>query len=472
MLAGVTGLVDALEQLPPLVVLVLAVLLVMGETGVMVGLFFPVEVTLLFVGFLAYVGELPLAVVAVLMVAAALTGDALALRSGRKYGPRVRASRFGARVGEQRWARADQILHRLGGRSAFIARWVPFVRTLLPRLAGSAGMRYREFAPWNFAGVVTAVGGSVVLGYLAGASYEQAADRLGRATTAVLLLLAAVAAIVVVGRWLGRHPYPVRALAGKAVALPPLRWLRRRRGVLVRAVDARMGAGWALALELLVGLALLFVIGLGLSWLVQVVVDHSGLSRVDAAIADWYAGRRTEQVAGAAEATATVLGGKLVTAAVAVVALVLAVRARVWRGDPVMLLGTVGAFVPLVILAVVADLTGGDAAAHPTAAMGVFSTQTTVATAGLGTLAWLLTRRAGWRRAVAGWTGVVVGVVVLTNSRLYLGWNTASETATAVLLGGLWAAVYMIAWTTRTSARARSGPGPDPQVPDFSLSHQ
>jgi len=346
------------------------------------------------------------------------------------------------------------------------------VRTLLPRLAGSAGLRYRDYVLWDAAGVLTAVGSSVLVGYLAGASYERAADRLGRGTTAVLLLLLVVAAIVLVGRWLGRHPYPVRALAGRAAALAPLRWLRRRRGVLVRAVDARVGAGWALALELLVGLALLFVIGLGLSWLVQVVVEHSGLSRVDAAIADWYAGRHTAQVAGAAEVAATVLGGKLVTAAVAVVAVVLAVRARVWRGDPVMLLGTVGAFVPLVILAVVADLTGGDAAAHPSAAMGVFSTQTTVATAGLGTLAWLLTRRAGWRRAVAGWTGVVVGVVVLTNARLYLGWNTASETAIAVLLGGLWAAVYMIAWTTRAGVYASSAPGPDPKAPNFSLSHQ
>jgi membrane protein DedA with SNARE-associated domain len=196
---------DTLERLPPLVVLVIAVVLVMGETAVLVGLFFPVEITLLFVGFLAYLGEFPLALAVVAMMAAAMAGDALALRSGRKYGPRVRASRFGVRIGEQRWAKADRILHRLGGRSAFIARWVPFVRTLLPRLAGSAGLRYRRFVGWNAAGVLTAVGGSVVLGYLAGASYREAAERFRGATTVVLLLLAAITAVVLAVRWLRRR---------------------------------------------------------------------------------------------------------------------------------------------------------------------------------------------------------------------------------------------------------------------------
>jgi membrane protein DedA with SNARE-associated domain len=201
----VDAILDLLERLPPLVVLALAMVLVMGETAVLVGLFFPVEIPLLFVGFLAYLGNFPLALAFVLMVGAALSGDALALRSGRKYGPRVRASRFGARIGQERWAKADQILQRLGGRSAFIARWVPFVRTLLPRLAGGAGVRYRQYVGWNVAGVLTAVGGSVVLGYLAGASYREAAERFRSATTALLLLLIAAVVIVAAIHWVRRR---------------------------------------------------------------------------------------------------------------------------------------------------------------------------------------------------------------------------------------------------------------------------
>lgn len=205
MLAIMSGVVTVLEHLPPLAVLAVAVVLVAGETGVIVGLMFPVEITLMFVGFLAYLGDVPFVLVLLLMIAAAMTGDALALRSGRRHGPRVRASRFGAWVGEQRWARADRILHRLGGRSAFVARWVPFVRTLLPRLAGSAGLPYRRFVPWNLAGVVTAVGSSVALGYLAGASYQQVAEVVGRVTGMVLVLLVAAVVVALGVRWLSNR---------------------------------------------------------------------------------------------------------------------------------------------------------------------------------------------------------------------------------------------------------------------------
>jgi membrane protein DedA with SNARE-associated domain len=210
-----SGVVSVLEYLPPLAVLAVAVLLVTGETGVIIGLMFPVEITLLFVGFLAYLGDVPFVPVLLLMVAAAMVGDALALRSGRRHGPRVRSSRFGRWVGDERWARADRILHRLGGRSAFVARWVPFVRTLLPRLAGSAGLPYRRYAPWNFVGVVTAVGSSVAFGYLAGASYLQVAEVLGRVTALVLALLLAAVVVALMVRWwssrYGRRTVPVPA---------------------------------------------------------------------------------------------------------------------------------------------------------------------------------------------------------------------------------------------------------------------
>jgi undecaprenyl-diphosphatase len=79
------------------------------------------------------------------------------------------------------------------------------VRTLLPRLAGSAGLGYWRLAPWNAAGVVTAVGSQVVLGYLAGASYQQVAERLGRLTAAVLLGLVAAVVLGLAGRWLVRR---------------------------------------------------------------------------------------------------------------------------------------------------------------------------------------------------------------------------------------------------------------------------
>ncbi|HEY2949724.1 MAG TPA: DedA family protein [Micromonosporaceae bacterium] len=449
-------LLRLLEQLPPLLVYVVAALIVAAETATIIGLVLPGEATLLTVGFLVYLGTLRLLPTVVVMVAAAVLGDALAFRSGRRYGPRIRASRLGRRVGEHRWARADAMLHRLSGRGVLAARWVAFVRTLLPRLAGSAGMPYRRFAPWNVVGVATWVTASVLVGYLAGTSYETASRVLGRATGTVIVLLVAVISIVLVGRWLGRNPDPVRALLARAARLPPLRWLAQRYGVLFFLLSMHIGTGWALLINLAAGVALLFVVGFGLAWLTGAVVRHSGLSLVDSTIANWIAARRSGAVTDAALTVVSVLRGSVLIALVALVAVVLGWRARAWRSDLVSVLGTAGAFVPLVVLAVVADL-AQPAEPDPASSAG-FPTQNAVVTAGLCTLAWLLARRAHWSRAVAAWTVAAVGVATISAARLYLGWDSASGSVTAVLLGGLWTVVFMVAWATRD--RATNQPSP------------
>ncbi|MFC0504621.1 DedA family protein [Micromonospora costi] len=457
-------LLTVLQGLPSLLIYLVAALIVAGETAVIFGLLVPGEATLLLVGFLAYAGTLRLGPTLVVMIAAAVTGDTLAFRAGRRYGPRLRASGLGHRVGPERWQRADRLLNRLGGRGVFTARWIAFARTLVPRLAGAAGMPYRRFAPWNLAGVATWVGGSVLVGYLAGESYETVSHMLGQATGAVLVLLVALVAVVLIGRWLGRNPDPVRALLSRATALPPVRWLAGRYGVLFFLLTMRIGPGWTLLLNLVTGLALLFVAGFAFAELLGLVVRHSGLALVDGAIADWFAARRTPDAVGAVHASVSALRGPVLIGLVAVVAAVLAWRSRPWRADLLGLVGTVGAFVPLVVLAVAADL-AGSAGNGPEDVL--FPTPNAVVTASLCTLAWLLSRGARWPVAVAAWTGAAAAVVYLAGARLYLGLSTASGTVAGILLGVLWTAVFMVAWATRTRAvGGRGRPEPAPDRPD------
>jgi undecaprenyl-diphosphatase len=54
--------------------------------------------------------------------------------------------------------------------------------------------------------------------------------------------------------------------------------------------------------------------------------------------------------------------------------------------------------------------------------------------------------------AVAAWTGAAAGVLGAGGARLYLGLETTSGTAAAVLLGVLWTAVFIVAWSTRDRA--------------------
>jgi undecaprenyl-diphosphatase len=449
----VQELVNLLTDLPPLLVYIVAAVLVAGETAVIVGLMVPAEATLLTVGFLAYLGTLRLGPAVAVMIVAALTGDALAFRSGRRYGPKLRSGRWGARIGHERWRKADAMLERLGGRAMFGARWVAFVRTLAPRLAGGAGMPYRRFAPWNALGVVTWVGTSVAVGFLAGESYETVSRYLGKATGAVLILLVAVIAIVLLGRWLGRNPDPAFALARRAGALPPMRWVTQRYGLLFFLLSMRFGPGWAFVANLVFGLALLLLFAFAMAFVVNAVVRHSGLSVVDDAIASWLAARRTDGFAHAADVVVDVFGPKSLVVVVALAALLLGWRRRSWRGDLVTLVATAGAFLPLLLLAV----------AERALAERFFLTQHAVVTASLCTLAWLFARRTRWMIGVAVWTAAVVAVVTVTAARLYVGWNTASQLVTSVLLGVLWTAVFMVAWATRGRVENRS-----PDVPDMS----
>ncbi|WP_433550772.1 DedA family protein [Micromonospora zamorensis] len=438
------------QGLPTLWIYLVAALIVAGETAVIFGLLVPGEATLLLVGFLTYNGTLRLAPALLAMIAAAVLGDGLAFRAGRRYGPRLRAG-LGHRVGPQRWGRADAMLARLGGRGVFAARWVAFARTLVPRLAGSAGMPYRRFALWNLAGVVTWVGGSILLGHLAGESYDTVSRLLGRATGAALVLLAGLLGVVLAGRWLGRNPDPVRALLSRAGALPPVRWLTARYGVLFFLVAMRIGPGWTLLLNLAAGLLLLFAAGLAIAGLLAVAVRNSGLAALDGAIAGWFASRRTPGAADATMVLVSVVRGSVLIVLVALVAAVLAWRNRPWRADLLSVVGTAGAFVPLVVLAVVAELTGPHGSA-PGGDSAPLPTQNAVVAASLCTLAWLVSRSSRWPVAVAAWTAAAAGVLGISGARLYLGLDTASSTAAAVLLGVLWTVVFVVAWATRDRA--------------------
>ncbi len=433
----------ALGDLPPVLVYLLAAFLVAGETGLMFGLVLPGEATLLLVGFLAYRGKLELVPAMLLMMAAGILGDAAAFRSGRRNGPRLRASRLGRWVGEHRWTRADDMVNRLGGRAFLGGRWIAFVRTLAPRLAGNAGMRYRTFAPWAALGVVTWAGTSVLVGYLAGDSYQRVSRLLGHATGAVFGLLGLLVVIALVGRWLGRNPDPVKSLVARIGQVPAVgrlvRWLDRA----FQALLARAGLGWTLLVNLAAGVALLFGLGFGLAALSGLLVRYSGLSGVDGAVARWIDGHSSPGVTDVTLTGLSLTRGPVLIALVAVTAIIRGFRTRRWHRGLVTIVGTAGAFLPLVVLTVIAREAAPDAGTTAS----FLTTQTAVGTASICTLTWLLTRTARWGWAVTGWTLAAGLIALLGAARLYVGFDTASSLASAMLLGGLWAALFMLAWT-------------------------
>lgn len=60
--------------------------------------------------------------------------------------------------------KAEDFFDKYGGRALVLARWVPFVRTFLPIVAGIARFKYRTFLLWNIVGALTWIGAFLVAG--------------------------------------------------------------------------------------------------------------------------------------------------------------------------------------------------------------------------------------------------------------------------------------------------------------------
>lgn len=441
-------LVGVLREMPPVAAYAVAAALVFAETGLIIGLFLPGEATLLLVGFLAYAGPLRLTPAIVVMAMAAVVGDVLAWNEGRRLGDRMRAGRLGRRVGAARWHKAESLLTRHGGRAVAVSRFVAVARTLTPRMAGMSGVPLRTFLPWNLAGVAVCVSASILVGYAAGGSYQGIADLFGRATGALFLLGLAVAAVVLIGRYLGRHREPVTAFGARLVSAGPLRRLRGGYATGMARLAGRYGTRGAVAINLVLGMLLLLALGAGLAWLSGRLVRQSGLPLVDPVIDDLLAGFRSPAATRAALLTLSLLRGPFLVLAVGVVGVVLSWRrAGDRRRTLVDALASAGMFVPLASLALVSDWLG------PERGSPVFPGQVTLVTACLGLLAYLLGRRLPWPAAVGVWTGAVAGVVVVGAARLYLRWSWPSEVFGGVLLGALWTLVFAVAWHSRERVR-------------------
>jgi membrane protein DedA with SNARE-associated domain len=135
------------------------------------GIPIPGETTLIAAGVLAAGGQLSIAVVIAVALAAAIFGDNLGYLVGRRYGRRLleRPGRF-ARHRRRVLEFGVPFFARHGPKAVFIGRWISGLRTFAALLAGATGMSWRGFAVWNALGAIawsTSVG---LLAYFLGKS--------------------------------------------------------------------------------------------------------------------------------------------------------------------------------------------------------------------------------------------------------------------------------------------------------------
>ena len=140
------------------------------ETGIVVTPFLPGDSLLFAVGALASAEGSPLELhwTVLLLIVAAVLGDATNYAIGRRIGPVAFSSESSRFLNRKHLLRTQEFYERHGGKTIFLARFVPIIRTFAPFVAGIGRMSYRRFSAWNVGGGITWVTLFLVGGYVFG----------------------------------------------------------------------------------------------------------------------------------------------------------------------------------------------------------------------------------------------------------------------------------------------------------------
>ena len=143
-------------------------LIVFVETGVVVMPFLPGDSLLFVVGTLCGAGLMSLPLSMGLLFVAAVLGDQVNYSIGRAVGPRVWQWENSRWFNKRAFDQAHAFYEKHGGITIVLARFMPFVRTFAPFVAGVAEMGRAKFTAYNVAGGALWVFGLTLAGYLFG----------------------------------------------------------------------------------------------------------------------------------------------------------------------------------------------------------------------------------------------------------------------------------------------------------------
>ena len=157
-----------------------------AETGLLVGLAFPGD-SLLFIAGLAasgsaaaLLGGVQLSPLALFIGAplAAIIGSQLGHFIGAKYGRKLFDRKDGRFFTQARVVSTEKWLAKYGiGKAIILARFIPFIRTLINPMCGVVGIPARKFFFWNVIGAIIWTDGVIALGYALGNKLEGSVDK-------------------------------------------------------------------------------------------------------------------------------------------------------------------------------------------------------------------------------------------------------------------------------------------------------
>lgn len=145
--------------------------IVFAESGLFFGFFLPGDSLLLTAGLFAYKGDLNLWILMPLLFVAAVLGDNAGYWFGRKAGPPLFNREESLLFKRKNLLAAKAFYDKHGGKTIVLARFMPFIRTFAPIVAGAVEMNYRRFMTFNLLGGLFWAIGVTLAGYTLGSLF-------------------------------------------------------------------------------------------------------------------------------------------------------------------------------------------------------------------------------------------------------------------------------------------------------------
>jgi len=142
--------------------------IVLLESGLLIGFFFPGDSLLFTAGFLASQGFFDIKILIIGCFIAAVVGDSIGYYIGKKLGPKIFNKDDSIFFKKKHLEKAQGFYEKHGGKTIILARFLPIVRAFAPVVAGAGKMDYKRFAIFNLIGGVLWAIGVTLAGYYLG----------------------------------------------------------------------------------------------------------------------------------------------------------------------------------------------------------------------------------------------------------------------------------------------------------------
>jgi undecaprenyl-diphosphatase len=401
----------------------------MGEALFLIGLFVPTTVVLVGAGTLVGLGKLDLMPLLIWTTLGATAGDAVSYWIGWAFKDKIKKM-WPLNKYQSMIESGEEFFKRHGGKSVFIGRFVPGVKSVVPGIAGMVGMNFTRFSVVNLTSAVAWSVAHIAPGVIAGSALHAIGQISGRLALVLGALLLVIFLSVMLGRWLILIILPLFPNAHAVIA----RWFAKRPGRISQWIGHNFDPAHPRSAGMLASTVILLITMPAFFWLIGEIAPNEPMVRADLAILNLFDSLRTP-LGDRIMVFMTTLGDGVVVTAVAIAVAFYLFAKKAWRrgiGFVIAIAGT-AVFVPLLKLMLHRSrpmelYTGADAYSLP-------SGHATLNAVLFGICAVLIAHdRSRWVKAGI-FTVTVAYVITIGFSRIYLGAHWMSDVLAGLLFG-------------------------------------